>query len=227
MSPRTDEEPRPRARIRPYEPHAWRVLRTLRLGNPVPPPEAGFSEILGARRSARRMVRAPLRETGNWLGFVQAIRHTTATEPVLRTRRLSASAGGLHPIDLVLATAAGRPRAFRFDPQAGALQQLAPADEAGLRRELAAARAICPGADADIVVLVADAAKTRAAYERSSSLLWRDAGCLLQTLHLCATAFRLSFCPLGIEGRALLRSIAGDDPLRPAGVGLIGRPPQL
>lgn len=84
---------------------------------------------------------------------------------------------------------------------------------------------IFPEADCDYLVLLADFALAEAHYERSQSLIWRDAGALMQTLHCCATAYRLAFCPAGILGFELAEVLFGPAS-RVAGVGVaaVGRP---
>ena len=72
-------------------------------------------------------------------------------------------------------------------------------------------------------MLVGDMNRVAALYERPESLLWRDAGVLLQTLALVATAYRLALCPLGILGTAVVRALGLPEPILGVGVALIGR----
>jgi hypothetical protein len=80
-----------------------------------------------------------------------------------------------------------------------------------------------PQAQGDILILVADNTLTASQYENSEPLIWRDAGALMQTLHICATAFRLNFCPAGISGSELIAPY-GESGLMAAGVAVVGRP---
>ncbi len=49
--------------------------------------------------------------------------------------------------------------------------------------------------------LIGDWAKLSAAYENAETLLFRDAGCLIATLCLCAEWLDLCACPLGFVGQ--------------------------
>ena len=40
--------------------------------------------------------------------------------------------------------------------------------------------------------------------------MWRDAGCLMMTLHLVAEYLGLAFCPIGGPGTALVRALGTD-----------------
>lgn len=55
-------------------------------------------------------------------------------------------------------------------------------------------------APAAAIVLVGYLDRTLARYPAGMSLAWRDAGALLQTLHLCATDLRLPSCIVGTCG---------------------------
>jgi hypothetical protein len=84
-----------------------------------------------------------------------------------------------------------------------------------------------PDALCDYLVLLGDPAVTESRYSDSRSLLWRDAGALMQTLHLCATAYRLAFCPAGISGGEIASAIFGTGTrLIGAGVAVVGRTDQ-
>ena len=50
------------------------------------------------------------------------------------------------------------------------------------------------------LVLAGDLVRLGALYSDPVSLLWRDAGALLQTLALVSNFYRLAFCPLGNLG---------------------------
>lgn len=135
--------------------------------------------------------------------------------------RASASAGGLHPIDLLLLLPE-RDEVLLYDPLCHALGALALRDADALHSFRGDVAAILPGAEGAVLALVADPTRTGRAYNDSESLVWRDAGCLLATLHLCAEWLELSFCPLGILGQDLARAIAEPDIVFAAGVCLVG-----
>jgi hypothetical protein len=83
---------------------------------------------------------------------------------------------------------------------------------------------LLPNTHATALVLIADQRRTQALYTNFSSLIWRDAGALLNLLALVATAYRLGFCPLGMLGNHVVNALALC-PEQAVGVGcaMIGR----
>jgi nitroreductase len=86
---------------------------------------------------------------------------------------------------------------------------------------------LLPDAQSSILVFVADLPRANAIYQRPGSLIWRDAGALLQTISLAATAYRLGSCPLGLLGTEIVDALALP-PERALAVGcaVIGRVPR-
>ena len=219
----TDPRPKSPPEAVPLVP--WPVQRTLRCPPTTPPPLTSFTGVFEARRSSREMTHAPLREIVNVLAFATQPRFVLASDALKRTRRPSPSAGALHPIDIALVDWRGAPRLMRYDSLLHQLDILVPLTFLDDLRELAhTSEEILPGARGTAIVLLGDLARVAATYDNPDTLLWRDAGALLQTLFLAATAFRLAFCPLGILGHEVVRALGLEQRLTAAGVALIGRP---
>ena len=170
------------------------------------------------------MVEAPLREVLNLVAFAAAPRAMVVRDR-MQSFRCAASAGAFHPIDIVLIRSHPRPRAMLVRAGDATLDLLRVENPHALAAALGEVAAILTEAAGDLLLLVADPRKTGSRYRNADALLWRDAGALMQTIHLCATAFRLEFCSLGLNGSSLTTSILGSDDRR-VGVGLamIGRP---
>ena len=197
----TEPDPAPRAEPKAYDQVAWPVHRSIRIREAVPPVAADFLSILEGRRSERTLSRAPLREILNFLSYATAPRQLWGSGPI-RSRRPAHSAGALHPIEVILVT--GRnPRILRTRPSALLVDVLTASCPEAARRLVAKVQEILPRSECDLIVLIADRARVDAYYENPDQLIMRDAGALMQTLHFCATAARLGFCPLGISGRDL------------------------
>lgn len=220
------DDPLPRTTPLPFRQMDWPVSRIVRLRPPVPPPSADFAAVIEKRRSARRIRRAALRETANYLAFACSPRATWGLNTV-RSSRPSHSAGALHPVEVLLVAGGHRDRVFRLDPSQNALQSLRILHTPSLKSLDAKLTAMLPDALCDYLVLLGDPAVTKSQYSEPQSLLWRDAGALMQTLHLCATAYRLAFCPAGISGTELASATFGAGTrLIGAGVAVVGRPDQ-
>lgn len=216
-------DPRPRERALPYEAPEWPVAWSFRLPNVVQPAAVEFTQVLEARSSSRHLTRAPLREVANLLMFASGARQAWGSSP-RRSLRPSHSAGAIHPISLLLVTGARKPRILRLDPYDARIELLRPDRSRRLAELMERAARIVPSATADILVLAAEPGLTGAVYEEANSLVWRDAGALMQTIHLCATALRLGLCPMGILGHEALEAVFGERPgLLAVGSAVIGR----
>lgn len=172
----------------------------------------------------RRMQRAPLREVVNALAWATTPRAVLEGDGLMRSRRLSPSAGALHPIETVLVDWRGSPRAMRYNALSHRLEVLAVSHPVTLRSFARTCTEMLPDARGTALVFVGHTSRVAAAYEDPTSLLWRDAGALLQTLFFTATAFRLAFCPLGILGQEVIQAIGMPRDAVATGVALVGRP---
>jgi SagB-type dehydrogenase family enzyme len=206
---------------------------------PAPIRGAGprFADVLGARRSWRATPPGaclPADEIGALLW--QAARDLAPprrdAEGFERLSRPVPSAGGAHAADLFLAlnpAPAGLPVFARYDAARHALLPIA-ADPARLLREAAASMGQT-GGPAGLVILSARFARLTWKYgDASYALILKDAGVLLQTLHLAATALGRGSCILGGGNSRVFADLTGLDPLVDGPVGeiaLTGRLPAV
>jgi SagB-type dehydrogenase family enzyme len=118
----------------------------------------------------------------------------------VQTHRPTPSAGARHPIDVHLLAhdVEGLPGgAWRFDALTCELVATSADHDATLERlGSIVGRAAPPSA----LLAVAHLDRTLSRYPDGLSLLWRDAGALLATLHLCATDLGLASCIVGATG---------------------------
>jgi SagB-type dehydrogenase family enzyme len=187
---------------------------------------SSFAQVIDERRSQRTMTHAPLREIVNAVAFATYVRQFLVDDVLGRSRRASPSAGALHPIELALVPSTGAPRVFRYNPWDHKLEKLVLADENEVRLFNAQCAEALPNANAMSLVLLGHPALVASCYHDPSSLLWRDAGAVLQTLSLTAAAFHLAFCPVGILGHQIARAIGMASELTAVGVARIGREPK-
>jgi hypothetical protein len=198
------------------------VYRSIRMRETIPPIAADFLSILDGRRSERMLVRAPLRETLNFVSYAIAPRQSWGSGPT-RSRRPAHSAGALHPIETIVVFGKN-PRILRPRPSALLLDILRPSIPEAIRRLIVKVEEMLPQSECDLIVLIADWARVDAHYENADQLIMRDAGALMQTLHLCAAAARLGFCPLGISGSDLVDALFEQRrPMVGVGVAAVGR----
>lgn len=185
-----------------------------------------LAEAMPARRSAREFGPAPVKEILALVGWVTAVRATRVSDRLRRTRRLAPAAGALHPVDLVVVAGGRRgPLLLRVDPWSGAVTVLAERAPGGAAGFLGRLPHLLPMARGTALVLLADRARLSAAYHRPESLLWRDAGALLATIHLAAEAMGLAACLTGLLGEEVAASLfLGSGRVIAAGTCVIGRP---
>lgn len=222
MSSHTDD-PQPRSINGRVPELRWAVRRSIRCPPVVPPIAQTFSTVLEMRRSERMIDPATLREIVNVIGFATRPRFILANDPLGRSRRPAGSGGALHAIDIVLAALQCPTRIMRYQPLEHALDLLR-LQEASFVQAFARRCGEClPHAHATALILIGNVGRLSAAYEHPESVLWRDAGTLLQTLALVSTAYRLAFCPAGILGHEIISALALGDNAIACGAAIIGR----
>jgi SagB-type dehydrogenase family enzyme len=129
----------------------------------------------------------------------------TSDDGYLATHRPAPSAGARHPFELLLLAGKGldglESGAYRFDPIKCALAPV-PTDEVSSEEFLLSVgnRLGQSGMPPAAICLVAHLDRTLGRYPSGMSLVWRDAGAILQTLHLCATDLGLRSCVVGSCG---------------------------
>ncbi|MGP8434971.1 hypothetical protein ACT2FY_24240 [Paraburkholderia fungorum] len=215
------EDPHPLdVTARPSE-YQWPVELAEALRAIEMPSGKSFTTVLEARRSARAVQRAPLPVILNMLAFATTPRFIKDGDLLRRTRRPSLSAGALHPLSVLLMPGEEDLRLLRVNVDDAVLEHISfPAGE--LVTVIERSRELLPEARGSLVALIADVSRPAAAYERFASLVWRDAGALLQTLALCSQAYGLAFCPLGLLGNEIVDALPDRANLVAVGMAVVG-----
>jgi SagB-type dehydrogenase family enzyme len=116
-----------------------------------------------------------------------------------RSHRAAPSAGGLHPVSVVIQRIANVDGAFLYDPVGHQLLKLEVGQDES-RALMERAEACLPCKPATLLWLVGAPGRTAAKYLRPDSLIKRDAGFLAATITLVATAMMHKAVPLGLSG---------------------------
>lgn len=181
-----DEEPSPRSSVQQLERWSPRSIERVPLGIGVPLAKL-FADVIDERRSIRHLKPPSIERLATLLWHGARTRETAIrSDGLLWQHRASPSAGGLHPIELFIVPAI-EATLLRYDPIVHCLDTLDNVDVGRLEAARAQLRAVVDGAEATCLVLAADFARTEAVYEHAESLVWRDAGAMLATLHLLAS----------------------------------------
>ncbi|MBM7171854.1 SagB/ThcOx family dehydrogenase [Streptomyces sp. G44] len=190
----------PPARLRHPE-----ATETVRFAASDELPSRPLREVLAERRCVRDFAPAPLplSHLGVFLARAARVRGSIGPLRFQQTQRPSPSGGGRHSLEAyviareVSGLAAG---AYHYDPFDHTLNRLAPWDDelAALLDTTVTVPAYMEQPPPVSLLLASHAARTGWKYEGLAlSLIYRDTGCLLQTLCLTATDLGLGACPTG------------------------------
>jgi hypothetical protein len=204
----------------PYADYTWPVESST-LFEPLNAPFGrAFIDVFEQRRSTRALSPAPLKLTVGALLFALTPRFWKEGDALRRSRRPALSAGALHPISVLLFDDLA---VFRLNAESCMLEKLA--FPTSVRDAwVSKCQRVLPAANGTFLALVADMARPMSAYARSETLVWRDAGAMLQTLALVAELFELRFCPLGILGNEVVSAFPSGQQLLAVGAAAIGLP---
>lgn len=178
---------------------------SIALSRSIRRPDRDFFDVLNNRKSA---VGCPLSESD----LSSLVWHST----LLRARRAgrfgipwesrsAPSAGGLHPIRLLVLPIENAAVRGLYDHHEHALIQI---DNKALDLNRESIDELLGQTGGTTLQLAADAALIDACYTHGSSLMWRDAGALLATICLVATALELQSTAVGRTGEAIVRAAA-------------------
>lgn len=153
------------------------------------------------------------------------IRSVAEGDLFARSKRTAPSAGALHPISVVIVRPGPPALPLRVDPASPGFQALSVVNRTAMCNQMRHLNAVVPSGQPTYIVLLGDIRLVEAAYVNPNSLLWRDAGALLATLHLCAANLGLGFCPLGLLGESFKSAIFPEvDHMIACGTAAIGVP---
>lgn len=183
-----------------------------------------FREVLELRRSRRVLAPARFRDVVDIVALACRARHVLGNEFGDRFLAPPSSAGALHAVRVIVAPLEGQPRAFAYDPIGDAVERLRLARLDGLQDFRDQVRSCIPEARGFALGLLGDATMAGKAYREPESLLWRDAGVLIQTIGMVAFAEGHAACALGVHGNGLVRALGLDGQFLALGAAFIGRP---
>jgi len=182
-----------------------------------------FEAVLKGRRTSRNFKSL---DKNTLLSFIRQIsrpQFLCEKDEFERKMKAAISAGALHPIDILVLSGNEINAPILYDDDADLFLNLDVKDKRRFHEFSETTDKIIPEGKGHILLFVGDIAKTSEAYNNSESLLWRDAGALLQLFSMAAYSYGFEFCPLGILGIKALNSITPTNSnLVAVGTGIIG-----
>jgi SagB-type dehydrogenase family enzyme len=211
--------PRPRRRVEAYAEHQYERIRSIYLPLPDTTSSVSFFEVVNGRETRRPSGYLDEDSLAEVLWHAARKRASRMTEAGSWEHRAAPSAGGKHPIDLLITGVNGRrDQLYLYEPRKHLLVELALCDEQALLALNAQLETVLPHSPGITLWFAAQFGRTFGKYERGESLVWRDAGALLATLGLVAEALGLAFCGIGITGEPHIGRALGAE-ARISGVG--------
>ena len=200
---------------------AYPIKERIKLQRPIVGAySADFFELAVTRRSGHSFAPLLSEQLDHLLWFAAKVLEThVQPDGYVLSHRPSPSAGARHPIDILVCS---NDRLAYYNPFEHSLATLN-LDLSVVAELMAHIHTAVNMQDGIFLWLLAHPARTAAKYENPESLVWRDAGALLQQIQLTATALKLNSCPLGTLAEPFAARLFGNtDGLLSAGGIIVG-----
>lgn len=180
----------------------YQILQTIKLSRTITPLPIRFDKVSETRKSGRNFKPITLQEVSDVLWYAAKVRTTFQQDNgYILTHRGTPSAGARHPIDIIISNPKFLISGFfyYYNPFEHSLNQLANSygDVSAFFSHITE---IVDTTNATLIWFVAHANRTNAKYEHAESLIWRDAGALINNIQMVCTARGISSCPIGSLG---------------------------
>jgi SagB-type dehydrogenase family enzyme len=179
----------------------------------LPAPKQGIRREIGSVLLARRTRRVFKSISLNKLSLLlwYSARAISVADPSAYSRwqrRPAPSAGGRHPIDLlVLRKCEGSWQIYLYDPVSHAISNLALRDDTSPEQFINYINQVVPVGQATVIWFGAQFDRTMAKYKNGESLVWRDAGALISVISIVAEAIEMNSCAVGVTGEPWLSNL--------------------
>ncbi len=204
------KEPIPRPKSKPTQAFGFFYTGFLPLPKGAKHPQRSLTSVLSARRSLRNFD-APLSfsQLAALIWQSARIREKRFLENGTKWEsRIAPSAGGCHPIHIVIIGAPDFPRdVLVYDAEHNGFGIVGSVDARLLRKTIREIDRCLRVQKGTALCFLADVARTENKYVNPESLIWRDSGALLATISLVAESMGIQSCGLGIHDTASLRKM--------------------
>ncbi|WP_024514767.1 hypothetical protein [Bradyrhizobium sp. Tv2a-2] len=170
-------------------------------------PAKNFRDVMLSRRTMRVAEPMALLDLMSLVRFVTARREIGVAENNGRSRKIPVSAGALHPIDVLIVAGPGVSEPIVYSDVDDRFGSVPLINDHDFSSEIEKLESMLPCAKGHLLLFTGDLDMVDRAYENPASLLWRDAGAMLQSFAFAATVLDLAFVPLGPLGTGVLRNL--------------------
>jgi SagB-type dehydrogenase family enzyme len=200
------------------------IQHTIKLSQNIDPLSARFDEVITSRKSQRTFSGINLQQLGNILWYTAKVKQTFVQENgYILTHRGTPSAGARHPVDILIInqTLLNSNLPHYYNPFEHTLNKL------DLSAQLVVdfiehINDIISITNATIIWFVAHPERTEAKYENPETLIWRDAGALINSVQLTCAASNINCCSIGSLGEPFIGNFFNQTDIFGAGGLLIG-----
>jgi len=178
------------------------IQHSVKLSRNIDPLPARFDEVITSRKSQRTFSGISLQQLSNILWYTAKVKQTFVQENgYILTHRGTPSAGARHPIDILIInqTLLNSNLPHYYNPIAHTLNRLDLPTQS-VDNFIKHIGSIINTTNATIIWFIAHPERTAAKYQNPESLIWRDAGALINSIQLTCTALNIKCCPIGSLG---------------------------
>lgn len=200
--------PAPRKDTKNTPQFLYPISEIIRLAIPTVFPSTSFIDVIKERKSSREFKELSIDQLSDLLWLACKVKDI-AIDPAgyILTHRPSASAGGRHPIDvLVLSPILGISTIHYYNPFEHTLNKLDFDQKSVTQLHSHVNESIVLGS-ATMLWLLAHPQRTTAKYSNALSLIWRDAGTLIHSIQLACTFIDVNSCPIGTLGEPYISNV--------------------
>ncbi|MEO2071132.1 MAG: hypothetical protein ABGW99_07290 [Zunongwangia sp.] len=192
------KNPKPKNNYDQFYPFHYPSIRKTKLNRYFKTKEGEFLDVLLTRRSSPELQDISLDDITELLYFSNKIQSISVDDSgFLSSKRTVPSAGGRHPIDILVSLPSETTRFLQYyNPIDHSLNELS------IPREIqqsffAEVNENLSLGDCCLIWFSIQTKKTQSKYENAESLYWRDAGALLYCIQIISNYLGLKSCPLG------------------------------